>query len=122
MVSSSTSRLSGTVCLATALKAKQEGWIDQIAGVYSCCPYISGTFSPPPPELTSQHENKDYVIGAEMAQALVKAYDPTGEHAANPLAWPYHATIEELAGLPPHTISVNELDPCAMRGSSTHAS
>jgi len=28
----------------------------------------------------------------------------------DPLCWPYHATVDELAGLPPHLISVNELD------------
>ena len=39
------------------------------------------------------------------------AYDPDGENAANPLAWPYHASPADLEGLPPHAISVNELDP-----------
>ena len=35
---------------------------------------------------------------------------PTGANSRNPLAWPYHAKPEDLVGLPPHTISVNELD------------
>ena len=47
---------------------------------------------------------------------LVKAYDPTGEAAGDPLAWPLHATTDELAGLPPHIISVNELDPLRDEG------
>jgi acetyl esterase len=105
----------GNLCLAVALKAKQEEWLDEIGGVYSCCPYISGTYDPAPPELTSLFENKDYVIDAST-QAMVKAYDPTGEHAKNPLAWPYHATNSHLEGLPPHTVSVNELDPLRDEG------
>jgi acetyl esterase/lipase len=47
---------------------------------------------------------------------LVRVYDPEGEHQTNPLAWPYHCPIEELEGLPPHVISVNELDPLRDEG------
>ena len=47
---------------------------------------------------------------------LVKVYDPDLLNARNPLAWPYHATPEELVGLPPHIISVNELDPLRDEG------
>lgn len=31
-------------------------------------------------------------------------------NARNPLCWPYWATDDDLAGLPPHVITVNELD------------
>lgn len=106
----------GNLCLATALKAKREGWINEIAGVYSCCPYIAGTFCPAPPELVSWRENEGYQLEPRMCQALAKAYDPSGEHAADPLAWPYWARAADLAGLPPHTISVNELDPLRDEG------
>jgi acetyl esterase len=106
----------GNLCTATALKARREGWIHEIAGVYSCCPYIAGTYSPSPPELTSWHENGGYLLDPVMTQALVKAYDPAGEHAMDPLAWPYQAKVADLAGLPPHTISVNELDPLRDEG------
>jgi acetyl esterase/lipase len=106
----------GNLSLATAIKANQEGWISEIDGVYSCCPYISGSYHPAPPELTSLYENEDYMLGGEMSQALLKAYDPTGEQASNPLAFPYHATRKDLTGLPPHTISVNELDPLRDEG------
>ncbi|MDP6095885.1 MAG: alpha/beta hydrolase [Gammaproteobacteria bacterium] len=106
----------GNLCLATALKARQEGWIDQIDGVYSCCPYISGTYNPAPSELMSLFENEDYLLESESTQLLCKAYDPDGEQANNPLAWPYQASQDDLAGLPPHTISVNELDPLRDEG------
>jgi acetyl esterase/lipase len=51
-----------------------------------------------------------------MAGSLVKAYDPTGEHARDPLAWPLHASRSDLTGLPPHVISVNQLDPLRDEG------
>jgi acetyl esterase/lipase len=47
-------------------------------------------------------------------------YDPTGQHATDPLAWPYHATRDDLAGLPPHVITVNELDPLRDEGLAYH--
>jgi acetyl esterase/lipase len=48
--------------------------------------------------------------------ALAKLYDPTGDNATNPLAWPYHAQPSDLQGLPPHVISVNQLDPLRDEG------
>ena len=36
------------------------------------------------------------------------------------LAWPYHATHEDLSGLPPHVIYVNELDPLRDEGIAYH--
>jgi acetyl esterase/lipase len=48
--------------------------------------------------------------------AMAKAYTPDPADARNPLAWPFHATAGDLAGLPPHVISVNELDPLRDEG------
>ena len=42
------------------------------------------------------------------------SYD--GINSNNPLAWPLFATTEDLNGLPPHVISVNELDPLRDEG------
>lgn len=106
----------GNLTLATTLRAKREGLVDQIAGVYAMCPYVSGTYASPPPELVSLHENDGYFLDCKMMGALARVYDPSGEHAANPLAWPWHATTDDLAGLPPHVISVNELDPLRDEG------
>ena len=47
---------------------------------------------------------------------MAKVYDPGGENTENPLAWPYHAAAADLTGLPPHVISVNELDPLRDEG------
>jgi acetyl esterase/lipase len=51
-----------------------------------------------------------------MMAALVKVYDPSGNNQTNPLAWPFHASVNDLRGLPPHVISVNELDPLRDEG------
>ncbi len=106
----------GNLCIATTLKAKREGWADQIDGVYAMCPYISGAYANPPAELISLVENDEYMLSADMMAALVKVYDPDGANAANPLAWPLTADPAELQGLPPHVISVNELDPLRDEG------
>ena len=106
----------GNLCIATALKAHKEGWSNQINGVYSMCPYISGSYLNPPPELSSLVENNTYMLDGGMMANLVRVYDPNGEHTANPLAWPLHVTDDDLSGLPPHIISVNELDPLRDEG------
>jgi len=106
----------GNLTLATTLKAQRDGKIGLIDGVYAQCPYISGLYADKDPALVSLYENDGFFIDCSMAGALVRAYDPTGENATNPLAWPYHAEESELAGLPPHVISVNQLDPLRDEG------
>ncbi|MFN3235852.1 MAG: alpha/beta hydrolase fold domain-containing protein [Pseudomonadales bacterium] len=106
----------GNLALANALKAKQEGWLDHIDGIYAMCPYISGCYDNPPENLLSLKENDGYTLNGQVMSALVTAYDPDKQHTRNPLAWPYHATPESLAGMPPCIISVNELDPLRDEG------
>ncbi|MDH3644016.1 MAG: alpha/beta hydrolase [Gammaproteobacteria bacterium] len=106
----------GNLSIATTLKANREGWMNQIDGVYALCPYISGAYANPPIELMSLLENDDYMLNGQMMGALAKVYDPSGEQAENPLAWPWHAQGSDLRGLPPHVISVNELDPLRDEG------
>jgi acetyl esterase/lipase len=106
----------GNLSIATALRANREGWIDEIDGVYAMCPYIYGGYANPSPELLSLTENDDYMLGCSTLRSMVKAYDPDGSNSTNPLAWPYYAGIDELKGLPPHLISVNELDPLRDEG------
>jgi acetyl esterase/lipase len=102
--------------LATTLKAKRDGVVDQIDGVYAMCPYVSNGYASPPSELASLYENEGYFLSCRMLSVLAKAYDPSGEHASDPLAWPYYATRDDLSGLPPHVISVNQLDPLRDEG------
>ena len=48
----------GNLCLATGLKARQEGWVDEIDGIYALCPYISGAYASPPSELPSPRRER----------------------------------------------------------------
>lgn len=106
----------GNLSLATAIKARREDWIDQIDGVYASCPFISGQYTEPPSGLESILECDGYMLDRHMTSAMVKAYDPDDNHSSNPLAWPMHAHKSDLNGLPPHVISVNELDPLRDEG------
>ena len=110
----------GNLALATCLRAKREGRLNQIAGVYALCPYIYGAWEQPSKELVSLVENDGYLIDIKTTPVMAAAYDPERKHGANPLAWPYRATMEELRGLPPHVISVNELDPLRDEGLVYH--
>ena len=106
----------GNLTLATTLRAKRDGVLDHVAGAYAMCPYISNAYASPVAELTSLFENDGYFLDVSMMGALAKVYDPSGDHASDPLAWPLHASADDLAGLPPHVISVNQLDPLRDEG------
>jgi len=106
----------GNLTLATALKAKRDGRVDQIDGVYAQCPYISNAYSHRASDLPSLYENDGYFLSCDAMGLLSRVYDPNLENATNPLAWPYHASSADLAGLPPHVISVNQLDPLRDEG------
>jgi acetyl esterase len=106
----------GNLSIATVLKAKQDGWISDIAGVYAQCPYISNAYAEPIAELVSLFENDNYFLNVENMGAFAKTYSPDGADDTNPLAWPMHAESSDLEGLPPHVISVNQLDPLRDEG------
>jgi len=106
----------GNLAIATTLKAKEMGIVDVIDGVYAQCPYISGMYAEKDPALPSLYENDDYFLNCSMMGAMVRTYSPDGSADTNPLAWPYHAPVDMLEGLPPHVISVNELDPLRDEG------
>ena len=106
----------GNLTLATTLKASQEGRLGMIDGVYAQCPYISGAYASPPPELPSLHENDGYFLASDVMGYFVEAYDPGAANLKNPLAWPWYAEVDDLVGMPPHVISVNELDPLRDEG------
>lgn len=110
----------GNLAIATTLLAKRRDRLDAIDGVHAGIPYISGGYSWDRDrriaELPSLVENDGFFVETNSMALLVRAYDPTGEHAEDPLAWPYFATEEDLRGLPPFVISVNELDPLRDEG------
>jgi len=106
----------GNLTLAVTLRAKREGWLDGIDGVYAQCPYISNAWADPPAELPSLHENDRYFISCDLMAVLAEVYDPGGANKGDPTCWPYAATEADLEGLPPHVISVNQLDPLRDEG------
>jgi len=106
----------GNLSLAVCLKAKKDNCLAQINGVYALCPYIYGAWAQKSKDLPSLYENNDYLINCSLMEVFASVYDPENKNATNPLCWPYWATREDLQGLPPHVISVNELDPLRDEG------
>lgn len=106
----------GNLSLATTLKARRDGRLHQIDGVYALCPYISNAYAIKKQELLSLYENDGYFLACDLMGTMARVYDPAGGNATNPLAWPYFADKADLEGLPPHVISVNQLDPLRDEG------
>jgi acetyl esterase len=110
----------GNLTLATTLKAKRDGNLHMIDGVYALVPYISGAYGWSEAdrlrELPSLVENDGYFISCALSALMVEVYDPGAAHSHDPLCWPYFATQDDLSGLPPHVISVNEVDPLRDEG------
>ncbi len=108
------------LALATAIRAGRSGTAGVIDGVYASVPYISGLYewnaADNPAELPSLTENDGYFMSNAINSILRGLYDVDRADRRNPLAWPYFASVEDLRGLPPHVISVNELDPCRDEG------
>lgn len=106
--------------LATTLLAARDGRLDRIDGVYASVPYISGGYGwdaeRQAATLPSLVENNGLFLDCSMMDVLVGVYQPDAADAENPLCWPYFATADDVRGLPPHVISVNELDPLRDEG------
>jgi acetyl esterase/lipase len=106
----------GNLTLATTLRAKLEGVLDRIDGVYALCPFISNAYADPPADLPSLVDNDGILVSVALLGSFAKVYAPEPADARNPLAWPHFATVEDLTGLPPHAISLYELDPLRDEG------
>ncbi len=103
----------GNLTLATALKLKQDGALDLVAGLYALCPYILGAW--PSDDCPSSIENDGILLSLHNNRGRmgygIDAYD-----ARDPLAWPSFATEDDVRGFPPTMISVNECDPLRDEG------
>jgi acetyl esterase/lipase len=99
-----------------ALAAKRDGWLDEVAGLYAQCPYISNRWLEQPDSLPSLRECDGYFIDCAGLAIMGSLYDPTGKYAHEATAFAGMATDDDLTGLPPHVISVNELDPLRDEG------
>jgi acetyl esterase/lipase len=103
----------GNFTLATGLKLKQEGLLSLIKGLYAFCPYIAGEW--PRPENPSSTENNGILMDAHNNSGAM-AYGIDAFRDKNPLAWPSFASEDDVRGLPPVVISVNECDPLRDEG------
>ena len=103
----------GNLTLATGMKLKRDGDLGLIKGMYALCPYIAGQW--PTPECPSSTENNGIVLYLHNNRGAV-GYGIEAFTDRNPLAWPSFATVEDVQGLPPTVISVNECDPLRDEG------
>jgi acetyl esterase len=103
----------GNLSLAVGIKLKREGGLDLIKGIYSLCPYIAGKW--PQERYPSSIENDGIFISFQDNRCTM-AYGIEAFNAGDPLAWPAFATKEDVEGLPPVVISVNECDPLRDEG------
>jgi acetyl esterase len=103
----------GNLTLALGMKLKQDGDLALIQGLYAMCPFIAGEW--PLPQNPSSTENEGIFIFVQDNRSTM-AYGIDEFKARNPLAWPGMATHEDVRGLPPVVISVNECDPLRDEG------
>ncbi len=103
----------GNLTLATGLRLKREGRLDLIRGLYALCPYIAGEW--PQARFPSSVENNGILLDVHNNNGAV-AYGIEEFENQNPLAWPSFAGPEDVRGLPPTVISVNECDPLRDEG------
>ena len=103
----------GNLALATGLKLKRDGDLGLIKGLYALCPYIAGQW--PLADCPSSVENNAILLELHNNRAAM-AYGIEAFRARDPLAWPAFATDEDVQGLPPTVISVDECDPLRDEG------
>lgn len=103
----------GNLTLATGLKLLKDGDIGLIKGLYALCPYIAGQW--PHPDNPSSVENNGILLELHNNRGAM-AYGIEAFRRRDPLAWPGFATEDDVKGLPPVIISVNECDPLRDEG------
>ncbi|WP_232003041.1 alpha/beta hydrolase fold domain-containing protein [Mycobacterium sp. 1245801.1] len=103
----------GNLTLALGMQLKRDGHLDLAHGLYAMCPYIAGQW--PLPQNPSSTDNDGIFIHVQDNRSTM-AYGIEAFNERNPLAWPGFATTEDVRGLPPVVISVNECDPLRDEG------
>ncbi len=103
----------GNLTLATGLKLKKDGDLGLVRGLYALCPYIAGRW--PQDKYPSSIENNGILLDLHNNRGAL-AYGIEELEKGNPLAWPGFATIDDVTGLVPTVISVNECDPLRDEG------
>ena len=103
----------GNLALATGLSLLRSGEVGLVKGLYALCPYIAGRW--PLPENPSSEENNGILLNLHNNRGAM-AYGIGELERGNPLAWPGFATVDDVRGLPPVVVSVNECDPLRDEG------
>ncbi len=103
----------GNLTLATGLKLRQDGDLGLIRGLYAMCPYIAGSW--PQERFPSSTENNGLLLDLHNNRGAM-AYGIEEFKNGNPLAWPSFATEDDVRGLVPTVVSVNECDPLRDEG------
>ena len=103
----------GNLTLATSMKLLRDGDIGLISGIYALCPYIAGRW--PQERFPSTIENNGIFLNLGSNRGAL-AYGIEALDNEDPLAWPIFATADDVRGLPPVMISVNEADPLRDEG------
>lgn len=103
----------GNLTLATALRLNREGRASRVGGFYALCPYIAGDW--PQDRFPSSVENNGILL--DLHNNVGKhSYGIEAFEKQDALAWPIFASEDDLKGLPPVMISVNECDPLRDEG------
>lgn len=103
----------GNLTLATGMRLLREGDIDLVAGLYALCPYIA-----------LDRDGETFPSAVEFDGYFLRVLGEWGDYsygvaaadAKDPLAWPIFAGTDDVAGLPPTVIRVNECDPLRDEG------
>ncbi len=103
----------GNLTLATGLKLRQDGDLGLVRGLYAMCPYIAGAW--PQERFPSSSENNGLLLDLHNNRGAM-AYGIEEFKNGNPLAWPSFATEDDVRGLVPTVVSVNECDPLRDEG------
>lgn len=103
----------GNLTLATGLRLKIEDKLGLIKGLFALCPYIAGSW--PRPDLPSSTENNGILLDLHNNRGAM-GYGIEEFERRNPLAWPLFASAQDVSGLVPTVISVNECDPLRDEG------
>lgn len=103
----------GNLTLAAGMRLLRDGDIGLVRGLFAMCPYIAGMW--PDPRYPSSVENDGIFLHLHNNRGAM-AYGIEAFDAKDPLAWPAFATEDDVRGLPPTVISVNECDPLRDEG------
>lgn len=103
----------GNLTIATALRLKRDDGLSLVKGLYVFCPFINGSW--PDVRYPSSSEYAELLSDVRSNRARL-GYGIEAFEARDPLAWPGFATRDDVIGLPPTVISVNECDPLRDEG------